>query len=586
MKVGSSKSPLPKSSRKPAKSAGAGRLPQAVWLGLIIVLATLAAYAPAFSGGFVWDDDDWVTNNQTLRSLGGLWDIWFNPAATPQYYPLIHTGFWLEYHLWGLNPLGFHLVNVLAHLAAALLLWRLLWRLKLPGAWLAAAIFALHPLEVESVAWVTELKNVLSAVFYFLAALAYFRFAGLEGNGEPPPKNRRYYWVAFGLFLAALLCKTVTCSLPAALLLVFWWKRGALPWREAVRLLPFFVAGICFGLGTASLERHHVGAAGPDWAFTFVERCLIAGRALCFYAAKLVWPCGLTFSYPRWQIDAAVWWQWLFPAAVAGLVAGLWLARRRIGRGPLVAVLFFAGTLGPALGFINVYPMRYTLVADHFQYLAGLGLIVLAASSLTVFCDRRQLGRNARMVLAGTVLTIYASLTFLQCRVYKNAETLWTDTLNKNPGSWVAHLNLGLWYVSQEQLDLAEQQYRLAVELRPGDGELHGNLGNLLVREQQFEAARVEYQRAIQIDPKDAETHNNLGVVLSRLQRMDEAVAEYERAIFYKPDYAGAYYNLGSARAAQDNPAAAAAAYRQALRLKPDSKVFRKQVQALGVPPE
>ena len=343
---------------------------------------------PALRGGFNWDDDAYVTNNLTLRSVHGLSQIWGQLTATPQYYPLVFTSFWLEYHLWGLNPLGYHVVNVLLHALAAMLLWRVLVRLQLPGAWLAAGIFALHPVAVESVAWVTERKNVLSAVFYFAAALAYLRWRddGTTTTGLRATSSWRslvLYLLSLALFICALFSKTVTASLPAALLLVIWWKHGRIAGRDVWPLLPFFVAGAALGLVTSWLERTHVGANGPEWALSFFDRCLIAGRALWFYAGKLFWPANLTFIYPRWQIDPGIWWQWLFPAAAIALVMILWSLRGRIGRGPLVAVLFFAGTLLPALGFANVYPMRYSFVADHFQYLASVGLIVLAAAGLT-----------------------------------------------------------------------------------------------------------------------------------------------------------------------------------------------------------
>ena len=233
------------------------------FLGLFLVAATMIAYQPVWHAGFIWDDDDYVINNPTLRSLAGLRQIWCHLAATPQYYPLVHTSFWLEYHLWGLNPPGYHIVNVLLHALAAILLWRLLARLRLPGAWLAAAIFALHPVAVESVAWVTERKNVLAAVFYFAAALAYLRITGEAADGGKQIRGSlRWYFLSLALFVAALLSKTVACSLPAAMLLAIWWKRGRIAGRDVWSLLPFFAAGMAMGLMTSWLERIHVGARG------------------------------------------------------------------------------------------------------------------------------------------------------------------------------------------------------------------------------------------------------------------------------------------------------------------------------------
>jgi len=570
---------------KTAKSTAAA-VPPWFWLGLIILVATLAAYWPVFSAGFIWDDDDYVTQNQALHDADGLRQIWFTPAATPQYYPLVHTTFWVEYHLWGLDPLGFHLVNVLLHATGAILLWRLLAGLKLPGAWLAAAVFALHPVQTESVAWITELKNVLSAVFYFSAALCYLRFAGLGEAAGDDRRRGRYYFAALFLFVAALLSKTVACSLPAALALVIWWKKDRLGWGDLLLLAPFFVLGAGLGLATAWLEKNHVGAAGADWSLTFADRGLIAGRALWFYAANLLWPTHLAFIYPRWVINARIWWQWLFPAAVAAVVVGLWLARKQVGKGPLVAVLFFCGTLLPALGFVNVYPMRFSFVADHFQYLASLGLIALAAGLAEYFFETVSWpgSRQLRLVLAGSLLCLLGVLTWCQCGSYRTPETLWRDTLARNPRSWMAHTNLGRLLAQRGEYAEAETHYLAALGSYPGEGSIHYNYANLLARTDRPEAAIEQYREALQIAPEKAQAHNNLGSVLNKLHRTDEAIAEYERAIFYDPAYADAYYNLGNALSAEHKMYGAVAAFQRAARLKPDSDVFRKRLQALTAP--
>ena len=356
--------------------------------GVLLVLLSAIVYWPTLGNRFVWDDDDYVQENGTLSSTAGLNAIWSDPAATPQYYPLVHTSYWIEHAFWGLNPRGYHIDNLLLHAAAALLVWRLLVCLAVPGAWLAAAIFAIHPVEVESVAWITERKNVLSCVFALSSMLAYLRFAPPTLLAPTAPRNtaRRvdgaFYVLAFVLYVAALLSKTVTATVPAVLLVIYWWKQGTFSWREAARLLPFFAVGLAFSAVTISLEKTQVGAVGESWNLSPVERVLIAGRAVWFYAGKLAWPHPLIFFYPRWIIDATVAWQYLFPAAAVGAIIALWLARRRIGRGPLAALLIFMGVLTPALGFFNVYPFQYSFVADHFQYHASIALIALAAALL------------------------------------------------------------------------------------------------------------------------------------------------------------------------------------------------------------
>jgi hypothetical protein len=347
--------------------------------GGLLVLLTLVAYLPVLQyGGFIWDDDFYVSNNPLLRSVNGLVRIWTEPTATPQFYPLVHTTFWIEYHLWQLNPFGYHLVNVLLHALNAVLFWRLLTKLDLPQAWVAAAVFALHPVCVESVAWISERKNVLSAFLYLSSALVYVEF-WMWGSDK-----RRWvpYAAAFALFVGALLSKTVTCTLPATLLIVLWWKRGRIKWGDVLPLVPFFVAGAALGLTTAWIERYRAGAMGGEWDLSFADRWMVAGRAVTFYAAKLLYPHPLSFVYERWQIVAGAWQQWLFPLGVIALLATLWALRERIGRGPLAAAAAFVAILGPALGFVNVYPFRYSFVADHFQYLASLAVITLVAARL------------------------------------------------------------------------------------------------------------------------------------------------------------------------------------------------------------
>jgi len=538
--------------------------PHRGWLfGLFLVLATLLAYQPIWHAGYIWDDDHYVTGNLTLHSLKGLWQIWFVPGATPQYYPMAFTGFWVEYHLWHLNPLGYHLTNVLLQALNAILLWTVLRRLAVPGAWLAAAIFALYPVCVESVAWVSEIKNVLSGAFYLSAALLYLRF--------DRTRNWKLYCVALGLFLLGLLSKTVIATLPAALLLVFWWQRGKLSWKQDVLpLIPFFVAGVGTGLFTAWVEWAFVGAKGSEFNFTFIERALIAGRVIWFYLGKLIWPVDLIFMYPRWQVSQAVWWQYLFPATALLMTLGLWMVSRR-NRGPLVAWLFFVGTLFPALGFFNAYPFRFSFVADHFQYLAMIGPLTLAAAGIDKLFGRLKDGRAFwEPQFCGTLLLILGGLTWYQCGLYADGETLWRATLARNPDCWMAHNNLGYILSQKGEVFEATAHFQKALQLNPDYTQALNNLGVTLLQQGEVDAAIAQFQKALQSDPDNEETRYNLGNALLQQGNVNGAVAQYQKALQVNPDYAEARNNLGNALFKKGDVAGAIAQYQKALRINPD----------------
>jgi protein O-mannosyl-transferase len=535
----------------------------------VIVLITLLAYLPALHSGFIWDDDFHVTENATLRSAHGLARIWTEPGATPQYYPLVHTSFWIEYHLLRLNPFGFHLVNVVLQALNAILLWLVLERLRVRGAWLAAAIFAVHPVHVESVAWITERKNLLSGTFYLAALVAYARFRPWETEAEQgnEPQHWGFYWLAFGLFVCALLSKTVACTLTAAILLLVWWKRGRIAWRDVWPLAPFIAVGAALGFTTAWIEKHRVGALGTEWAYTFVDRCLIAGRALWFYAGKLVWPENLTFVYPRWHIDSSQGWQWFYPLGAVAMAAMLWAWRKRIGRGPLVAVLFFAAALGPALGFVNVFPMRYSFVADHFQYLASIGIIATVVALGAAAVPNRVM----RAVAGGAIVATLLVLTLRQCQVYRDPETLWWDTVATNPDCWMAHNNLGVVFAARGEIETARAEYEEALRIKPDFYDPHNNLGNIFRKEGKTEEAIVEYGRALEIEPRYTLARYNLAVALAQLGRVDEAIAQYRITVEMKPDYADAHYNLGIALGKKGRFGEASAQFAEAARLQPES---------------
>ena len=446
------------------------------WLALIA--ATLLAYLPALRGAFLWNDSDYVTQPQ-LRSWHGLKLIWFKLGATEQYYPLLHSAFWTEHRLWGDSPLGYHVVNVVLHAISACLLVLILRRLAVPGAWLAAGIFALHPVAVESVAWISEQKNTLSLVFYLLAAMTYLGrghdadfAAGRPADGKIRVMTPSQYLLATALFVLALLTKSVTATLPAALLVVIWWRQGSLSWRrDVLPLVPWFALGAASGLFSAWVERRFVGAVGSAFDLTAGQRFLVAGRVVWFYLTKLVWPTNLNFIYPRWVVSTAAAGQYLFPLGALVLTGVLVLAR---GRGLLAGWLFFAGSLFPVLGFFNVYAFIFSFVADHFQYLAAFGIIVPVASGLVLGWERlAPRAHGLGLALGVGLLGCLGLLTARQCRMYRDLPTFYETIIARNAACWMAHNNLGNVLRGLDRKDQAMAHYEKALQIRPDYPEAH-----------------------------------------------------------------------------------------------------------------
>jgi protein O-mannosyl-transferase len=547
---------------------GAAGRTAAVVAGVLLMGLTVLIYFPALRAGFVWDDAEYVTDNPTLHSLDGLRRIWLEPSALPQYYPLTLTTFWIEHHLWELRPFGYHFDNILLHALTALLLWVVLRRLRVPGAWVAAAIFALHPIQVESVAWITERKNVLSGLFTLAALLAFLRGTGLDRPRQPVTIDRRWYAGACVLCAAGLLSKTTACALPPVLLLLVWWKRGSIDRRAVWLTTPFFVLGALMAAATMVVEGHYV--AGAEWSRPLVERGLVAGRAFWFYPYTLIWPRTLAFIYPRWSIEPQVWWQSLFPAGVAAVTVGLYLGRRHLGRGPLVAVLCYAVALVPVSGFFNIYFMRYAFVADRFAYLPSIPLIVLATTTFAKLAARAGRGGPPIALLTATVVVVaLAGLTIRRCGIYETPRALWADTVAKNPDSWLAHNNLGVLLERAGDTDAAVTQYTAAVRLQPAYPETYLNLGNVLRSQGKLEEAATLYGVALRLQPAYPMAHLNLGLTLAAQGKMEDAVREYRDAVRQSPEFPEANNSLGAALQVQGDLAAAAAAYAAALRLRP-----------------
>jgi hypothetical protein len=495
-----------------------------------LVALTVLAYLPALYNGFIWDDDAWLMHNRTLEGVAGLYRLWFDLLALQQYYPITGTAFWIQYQLWGFHPFGYHAVNVALHALNAVLFWFVLRKLGLRGAWFAAAVFAVHPVMVESVAWITEIKNLLSTAFFLGSVLAYLNFENLET--PDPPRRDGWFVLSLLLFICALLSKSVTCSLPVVLAIIIWWKRERIRPADFRPLLPYFLVGLPMGLLTAWLEVHHVGATGASFNLEFYQRCIVAGRAIVFYLFKLVWPNDLTFIYPRWQVTSP--WLLLVPAFVALCLLALWFLRKRIGRGSLAAAAIFIVTLGPILGFFNGYAFQFSFVADHWQYLSSLGVIALAS---VIPNSLSGVSRHVRSAVLGFVLVALSLLTARQSFIYKDQDTLWGDTLVKNPKCWMAHNNLGVDLTERGVLRGAEEHFRAAVRFNSRYYEAENNLGEILLARNQVEEAARHIDRSIQINPTFAASHWNQALVLARQAKSDEAYEIVEQGLQQRPIY-------------------------------------------------
>jgi tetratricopeptide (TPR) repeat protein len=569
---------------------------------LIALLAGLLVliYWPAISGGFIWDDDVYVTNNPLLTSTQGWRDIWFSAERQSQFFPLVFTTLRFEHALWGLSPFGYHLVNVLLHAANAVLVWLVLGRMAVPGAWIAAALFAFHPVQAESVAWVTELKNTQSTLFYLLAVLMWMNFLR-----DGPSTRWKYYSFTILFYILALLSKTTACTLPAALLLVPWIQGDRIGWRRIVQVVPFLVLGIAAGLVSIWWERH-LGNYQQDvgQGLSLVQRALVAAHALWFYAGKLVFPVNLTFSYPHWQVDAGNPLNYIWLAGCLAVGVALWFWRKALGRRVIGAVIFFVAALSPLLGFIPLYTFKYSYVADHYQYVASIGLLALAAAGL----------QRIPRVFSVILLLTLGVLTWKQAHIYQDQTTLWKDTLAKNPTSWMADDNLGTILRGEGDFGKAIDYYRRAISLNPNFAQAHYNLGIVLFKTGDSGEAMDEFQKAIQLDSQDAlafynyataldqsgqtdeaveqyqaairlkpgliDARINLGILFGRLGKLDEAIAQFQEAVRSDPDNAGAHNNLGAILRAKGRLDDAIDQFQNALRINPDFVLARTNLNA------
>jgi protein O-mannosyl-transferase len=503
-----------------------------------LIALALLAHIRALWGGWIWDDDANVTNCAPVLAWNGLARIWLSPAAIQQYYPIVHTSFWIEHKLWGLHPLGFHATNVLLHTLNTFLVWRVLRRLGLSpaAAWIAGALFAVHPVHVESVAWVTERKNTLSFTFFAGSALWWLRWAGLAEDDRSGAGSPRVWAISCALFLLALLAKSATAPLPIVLLILAWWKRGRWDRRE-LWLLPYFAASIALGVLTIHLERENVGTVTLHGLLQGDQRFLVAARALTFYAAKLVWPVNLSFIYPRWKADPQALTSWLFVAGVLALLITLHAARRRVGRGPLAATLAWSAILAPVLGFVDLYFHRFSFVSDHFQYHASPAAFALVGTGLA----RAGAAGRSRIAWIGVALLLLglAASSVARIGVFHDDDVLWADTLHRNPNAWIAWNNLGRKALDSGHLDEAEDLLRRAIAADSTSHEAWNNLGACSLARGRPAASVPAFERAIALHQADITATENLGRALllsGQLSRAEQVLRKAVAMPFHGPE--------------------------------------------------
>ena len=609
-------------------------LPWHVWagIGLLIALTTLV-YLPALGGGALLDDDLLLTQNKIVKAPDGLYQFWFTANAS-DYWPLTNTTFWIEWRLWGEHLMGYHVTNLVLHIVESLLIWFLLRKLHVPGAFFGALLFAVHPVNVESVAWIASRKNLVAMLFFLLSLWCYLNAeersseednGPAKGNGGQPPGiwtratafsadefSGAWYWMSLAAFVLAMLGKGSVAMTPALLLCILWWKRP-LEWRDMRRMLPFFAVGVGLAALNVWFQTHDTEETIRNVAF--VDRTLGAGGAVWFYLCKAIWPFDLAPIYPSWNIDAAnwVWWIPLCGAAFATgallVAARPWTSARNRFSPFWFAWVFFGVALFPVMGLCDVGFMKYALVADRYLHLALLGIVALAAAGIGIVCSRgRGNLRWAAIATAALVVVVFSFLSWRQSGLYIDRFTLFQAAKEKNPDCWMIYHTLGTWELNQNRPQASLDYFLKALDLCPHEdidrAQIHERYGLALfklgrTREgiEQFESAfavgkptpdiieklRHAYRETGKIDklldfdsrlttlfPRNPVFHNSFGLTLAQTGRLPEAIEQYRQAIELDPKNAETFNNLGAAYYRRGDIQRAMGCYQQALQCKPD----------------
>ena len=568
-----------KSSNKhalPAQSAAsiASAFPLGIWAGAVIIALTACiAYFPFLSGGFIWDDDMYLTNNKFIGAADGLYKFWCSTEPI-DYYPVSNTTLWIEWRLWGMHPAGYHVTNLILHIIESLLILVILRKLAIPGAFLTAVIFAVHPVNVESVAWIAQRKDMLATLFFLLSILCYLKcLISIHSDdiqlrpthGVCGVLAGRWYWLSLLAFLIGMLSKGSVTMLPVLLLGIIWWLRP-LTMRDVVRTAPFFLVAIALTGVHVWFQTHGIAEVIRSAGFT--ERLLGAGCVVWFYLYKALLPINLVFVYPQWQINTTNLLWWLPLLATVAVTGVLWWYRNSWSRPFFFAWGFFCVALVPVMGFTDVYFLKYALVADHYQHIAIIGVIALASALWSAWC--RQGRGGAHWAAIAAAIAAVGTLAFLTRQLsgqYRDEITLYQATLEKNPACWMAHNNLGSALFDAGRPQEAVEHYEQVLRLKPDHFEAHFNLGVILMQSGRFEEAIEHFRQVLQFNPDDHEAHNNLAIALAQTGRPQEAIEHYRQALRLKPDFTEAYFNLSFAYARIQNYTEAVATARKSLEL-------------------
>jgi protein O-mannosyl-transferase len=539
----------------------------------LIILLTVVVYLPVMHGEFVWDDASLISENRIVKAGDGLYRFWFTTEA-PDYYPLTWSLWWAEWRLWGNSTTGYHVVNVLLHALNAILIWMVLRQLKIPGAWLAGLVFAVHPVNVATAASISEQKNTLSMLFYLTAILLYLKFDGKE--------RWQWYGLSLAAFLMALLSKTAVVMLPLVLLGCIWWRHGRIRWKDWLYSAPFFSLSLVLGLVTIWFQHNraiggHTALTGGFWA-----RLCTAGWVPWFYLYKAVWPFNLTLIYPRWLIDTSYWVSYVPGLVITTGLALFWRNRDVGGRPLLFGLGYFVVTLFPVLGFFDQGFYASSFVADHWQYFAIVGPIALLVGLGVTICGRMGgQGRSIGGLVSVALLAGLGAASWQRSSIYATPQKLWWDAVARNPQAWAAQNNLGitLWQAgrTQEAID----HYQRALQENPNFFDPHHNLGLVLAENGKFAEAIEQYREALRFLPNNADAHTDLGLALAKNAQFDQAIEEFSQAVRLQPDLVRARFNLALALEKRGRMEEAVAQYAETLRLDPDNASAHNNLGAM-----